>query len=180
MNTDTIYQYKDKAFIYNILCLKASTFYSRIKNILTFPLMLISSVMAILNASFNPDEMRIYNIILNGCTAFLMNLMGAYQITEKASRFKSVSQKWSGLLHLIEDKINNNNLESDDVRDIVRIYDEILSQSDDIPQFLCDSVKKKFKNMHLPVILYEGTSPSSRPASEQHVHEVDGEIIHSI
>ncbi|HEY9702040.1 MAG TPA: hypothetical protein V6C58_06320, partial [Allocoleopsis sp.] len=101
-------------------------------------------------------------------------------ITEKASRFKSVSQKWSGLLHLIEDKINNNNLESDDVRDIVRIYDEILSQSDDIPQFLCDSVKKKFKNMHLPVILYEGTSQSSRPVSEQHVHNVHGDIIHDI
>ena len=75
MNTDTIHQYKDKAFIYNILCLKASTFYSRLKNILSFPLILISSIMAILNASFNPDEMRIYNIIHNGWTAFLMNLM---------------------------------------------------------------------------------------------------------
>lgn len=135
--------------------------------------MLISSVMAVLNASFDPDQLRIYNIILNGCTVFLMNLIGTYQISEKALRFKSVSQKWSGLLHLIEDKINNNNLESDDVRDIVRIYDEILSQSDDIPQFLCNSVRKKFKNMHLPVILYEGGSNSSR--SQQIVR---GDIIH--
>ena len=125
--------------------------------------------MAILNSSFKPEEMQIYNIILNGLTAFLMNLAGTYQIAEKASRYKNVGQKWSQLLHLIEDKVNNNNLENDDIRDVVRIYDELITQSDDIPEFICNTVKKQFKGRHLPVILQDSDqSPiRSRPASEQ-------------
>ena len=74
-----------------------------------------------------------------------MNLAATYQIAERASRYKNVAQKWSQLLHLIEDKINNNNLENDDIRDVVRIFDELVTQSEDIPQFICDKVKKQFK-----------------------------------
>jgi len=96
-----------------------------------------------------------------------MNLAATYQIAEKASRYKNVAQKWSQLLHLIEDKQNNNNLENDDIRDIVRIYDELVTQSEDIPQFICDKVKKHFKGKHMPVILQDSDhSPSrSRPTS---------------
>ena len=168
-NLDVIYQYKDKSFIYNILCIRSSTFFNRVKNVIQAPIILISSVMAILNSSFKPEEMQIYNIILNGLTAFLMNLAGTYQIAEKASRYKNVGQKWSQLLHLIEDKVNNNNLENDDIRDVVRIYDELITQSDDIPEFICNTVKKQFKGRHLPVILQDSDqSPiRSRPASEQ-------------
>ena len=168
-NLDVIYQYKDKSFIYNILCIRSSTFFNRVKNVIQAPIILISSVMAILNSSFKPEEMQIYNIILNGLTAFLMNLAGTYQIAEKASRYKNVGQKWSQLLHLIEDKVNNNNLENDDICDVVRIYDELITQSDDIPEFICNTVKKQFKGRHLPVILQDSDqSPiRSRPASEQ-------------
>ena len=168
-NLDVIYQYKDKSFIYNILCIRSSTFFNRVKNVIQAPIILISSVMAILNSSFKPEEMQIYNIILNGLTAFLMNLAGTYQIAEKASLYKNVGQKWSQLLHLIEDKVNNNNLENDDIRDVVRIYDELITQSDDIPEFICNNVKKQFKGRYLPVILQDSDqSPSrSRPASEQ-------------
>jgi hypothetical protein len=123
--------------------------------------------MAVLNSSFKPDDMQIANVVLNGCTALLMNISGTYQIAEKASRYKNTGQKWSQLLHLIEDKINNNNLENDDIRDIVRVYDELITQCDDIPQFICDKVKKQFQGKHLPVILQDSnSSPArSRPAS---------------
>lgn len=165
-NLDIIHQYKDKVFVYNILSLRANTFYSRIKNIIQLPIILISSIMAILNSSFKPDDLQIPNVILNSFTAFIMNLAATYQIAERASRYKNVAQKWSQLLHLIEDKINNNNLENDDIRDVVRIYDELVSQAEDIPQFICEQVKKQFKGRHMPVILQDNDSPQrSRPPS---------------
>jgi hypothetical protein len=166
-NLNIINQYRDKAFIYNILSLRTATFYNRIKQIIQLPIILISSIMAILNSSFKPDDMQIANVVLNGCTALLMNISGTYQIAEKASRYKNTGQKWSQLLHLIEDKINNHNLENDDIRDIVRVYDELITQCDDIPQFICDKVKKQFEGKHLPVILQDSnSSPArSRPAS---------------
>jgi hypothetical protein len=166
-NLDIINQYKDKAFIYNILSIRAATFYNRIKQIIQLPIILISSIMAIMNSTFKPDDMQISNVVLNGTTAFLMNLAGTYQIAEKSSRFKNVGQKWSQLLHLIEDKISNNNLEIEDIRDVVRIYDELITQCDDIPQFICNGVKKSFKGRHMPVILQDSNSPPnrSRPSS---------------
>lgn len=166
-NLDLINQYKDKAFIYNILAIRTATFYNRIKQIVQLPIILISSIMAILNSTFKPDDMQVANVVLNGTTAFLMNLIGTYQIAEKASRYNQVAQKWSQLLHLIEDKINNNQNTNEDIRDIVRIYDEIQTQIPDIPEFICNTVKKQFKNKHLPVILQDsGTpKPSSRPVS---------------
>ena len=170
-NLDIIQQYKDKAFIYNILSIRTSTFYNRIKNIIQLPIILISSVMAILNSTFPPDDMQISNVVLNGCTAFLMNLAGTYQIAEKASRFKSVGQKWSQLLHLIEDKINNSNLDSSDIQDITRIFDEIVSQCDDIPQFICNNVKKTFRDRHMPVILQDGSSSPSRSRPTSNVEQ---------
>ena len=166
-NFDIIYQYKDKAFIYNILCIRTSTFYNRIKNVIQLPIIIISSIMAIMNSTFRPDDLQISNVVLNGCTAFLLNLGGTYQIAEKASRYKSNGQKWSQLIHLIEDKLSNNNTESDDIRDIVRVYDELITQSDDIPEFICNNVKKQFKGKHMPVILQDSNSPTnrSRPSS---------------
>lgn len=166
-NFDLINQYKDKTYIYNILSIKTATFYNRIKQIVQLPIILISSIMAILNSTFPPDDMQVANVVLNGTTAFLMNIIGTYQIAEKASRYKSVGQKWSQLLHLIEDKINNNQNSNDDVRDIIRMYDEILSQCDDVPEFICNTVKRNFKGRHLPVILQDsGTpKPNSRPVS---------------
>jgi hypothetical protein len=166
-NFDLINQYKDKTYIYNILCIKTATFYNRVKQVVQLPIILISSIMAILNSTFQPDDMQVANVVLNGTTAFLMNLVGTYQIAEKTSRYSQVGQKWSQLLHLIEDKINNNQNTNDDVRDIIRVYDELISQSSDIPEFICNTVKRNFKGRHLPVILQDSGTPKSesRPVS---------------
>jgi hypothetical protein len=96
-----------------------------------------------------------------------MNLIGTYQIAEKVGRFKSVSQKFSQLLHLIEDKMNNNQNDIEDVRDITRIYDELLTQTDDIPEFICNQIKKQYNGkLYLPVILNGNSPVQSRPQSE--------------
>lgn len=175
MNNNILKEYRDKAYIYQLLSLKTTTFYNRIKQIVQLPIIIISSIMAIINSTFKPDDLQVANVVLNGAVAFLMNLIGTYQIAEKAGRFKSVSQKFSQLLHLIEDKINNNNTDIEDVRDITRIYDELLTQCDDIPEFICNKIKKQYQGkMYLPVIL-NGSSPiQSRPQSEtQEVYPTD-------
>lgn len=166
-NNNILKEYRDKTYIYQILSIKTTTFYNRIKQIVQLPIIIISSIMAIINSTFKPDDLQVANVVLNGAVAFLMNLIGTYQIAEKVGRFKSVSQKFSQLLHLIEDKMNNNQNDIEDVRDITRIYDELLTQTDDIPEFICNQIKKQYNGkLYLPVIL-NGSSPvQSRPQSE--------------
>ncbi len=169
---NTLKEYRDKTYIYQILSLKTTTFYNRIKQIVQLPIIIISSIMAIINSTFKPDDLQVANVVLNGMVAFLMNLVGTYQIAEKVGRYKSVSQKFSQLLHLIEDKINNNQNDIEDVRDITRVYDELLTQCDDVPQFICDKVRRQFNGrLTLPIILNGDTPIQSRPQSET------GEII---
>lgn len=174
---DIISQYRDKAFIYNVLSIKTCTFYNRIRQIIQFPIILISSIMAICNSTFKPDDMQICNVVLNGVTAFLLNLVGTYQIAERASRYKNNSQKWSQLLHLIEDKQNNNNVEIEDIRDITRIYDELITQSDDIPEFICNRVKKQFHGKYMPVILQDGNSSVSKSRQSRQISESEAQQI---
>ena len=160
-------EYKDKAYIYQILSMRTTTFYNRIRQFVQLPIIIISSIMAIINSTFPPNDLQVANVVLNGTVAFLMNLVGTYQIAEKAGRYKSVSQKFSQLLHLIEDKINNNQTDIEDIRDVTRIYDELLTQCDDVPQFICNKVKRQYQGkLYLPVIL-NGDSPiQSRPQSD--------------
>lgn len=172
-NNNILKEYRDKTYIYQILSIKTTTFYNRIKQIVQLPIIIISSIMAIINSTFKPDDLQVANVVLNGAVAFLMNLIGTYQIAEKVGRFKSVSQKFSQLLHLIEDKMNNNQNDIEDVRDITRIYDELLTQTDDIPEFICNQIKKQYNGkLYLPVIL-NGSSPvQSRPQSEGTQQEI--------
>ena len=56
--------YRDRAYVSNILCEECSSYYNRLKSLSSFPLIISSSIMSILNSSsFNSDTMKIPKII---------------------------------------------------------------------------------------------------------------------
>jgi hypothetical protein len=130
--------------------------------------------MSIINSSFAPEDMQIPNICINACTALLIGLINNFKIVEQSSNFRNISSKFLKLLHLVEDKLTNPDLDIEDVRDCTRQYDEILEQIDTtIPNFIKSRVRKMYiGKKYLPIILCEGSqdiSPApSKPASESY------------
>lgn len=167
---DILKEYRDKTFIYEVLCTKTTEFYSNIKQVINIPLILSSSIMSICNSgSFNPDEMQVPNIVINATTALLISLINNFKIVEKQQTFRNLSLKYMTLLHHIEDKINyDNEISPDDTRSIIKQYDDLISQNE---FHFPDHIKKKVRRMYLekkklPVILNDTSSEPSRPVSE--------------
>ncbi len=163
-------EYRDKTYIYQILSLKTNEYYSQIKQVINIPLIISSSIMTICNSgSFNSEDMKIPNIVINALTALLISLINNYKIIEKQQTFRNLSLKYMALLHDIEDKIaNDTNIEPDEVRTIIKQYDDLISQTDFIiPNHIKAKVKKQYnKKLYLPVILNGDTPTQSRPQSE--------------
>ena len=167
----TLVEYRDKIHVYNVLTSQASDYYGTLKMFVNIPIIISSSAMSIINSSFAPEDMQIPNICINACTALLIGLINNFKIVETASNFRNVSLKFVKLLHLVDDKLSEENLNLEDVRDITRVYDELLEQIDPpIPNFIKNRVRKMYvTKKYLPIILCEGsqdiTPIHSKPAS---------------
>jgi len=146
--------YRDKAYVSNILCQKSSEFYSMLKSIMSLPLILSSSVLAILNSSDFPyGEMKIANIILNSCTALLLSLINNFKLPEKSATFRSLGIKHNKLCHYIEDLLNNDiEVNPDIIRGVIKDYDGFNEQQEySYPHHIKEKVKKMyFGNRTLP------------------------------
>jgi hypothetical protein len=93
-------EYRDKCFIYNILCEKSTEFYSFMKNIVSIPLLISSAIMTIFNSgSFKPEEMQTPNIVVNACTTIIISFMNNFKLAEKCNTFRSLGFKYNKLLH---------------------------------------------------------------------------------
>ncbi len=170
MNNNTILlkEYKDKVYIYNILTSQTNDYYSHIKSIINIPLIVSSSVMTILNSgSFDPEDMKVPNIVINACTALLISLINNFKIVERQQTFRALSLKYNTLLHHIEDKLNNDdNIDAEDTRAIIKEYDELISMNEYIiPHHIQQRVKKTYLGKkYLPTILNgDSVSPSVSP-----------------
>jgi len=142
--------YRDKSYVSSILCEECSIFYSRIKNIVNIPLILSSSIMTVLNSgSFDPNEMKIPNIVLNAATALLLSLINNFKLPEKIQNFKNIGIKMNKLCHAIEDKLSNdiNNCNHELIRQFINEYDT-LNENLDYPyiEYVKNSVKKRYLN----------------------------------
>lgn len=164
MNNSTrqLHEYKDKIYIYNILTSKASDFYGTLKSFVNIPIIISSSAMSIINSSFEPNDMKIPNIILNCTVALMVSMISNFKITEKASNFRNISLKFLKLLHNVDDKLSETNPDIEDVRDITRQYDELLEQIEQIPDFIKRRVYKMYVGKkYLPIILCEGSQDNT-------------------
>ena len=156
--TKLLEEYQDKCYVSNILCQLSSEHYGRFKNIFSIPLLLLSSVMTILNSSDIPSyDMKIANIVLNGCTVLLIALMNNFKFVEKQNSFRSIGIKFIKLTHSIEDKLTYdiNDVSSEVINNFIKEYDtlnEILEFG--FPESIKNSVKKEYKDIKtLPNVL---------------------------
>ena len=90
----TLQDYRDKAYISNIMCELSCEFYTLIRQIINVPLILSSSIMTVMNSwSFNENELKIANIVLNASTSLLLSLTGNFRISEKIGSFRALGLK---------------------------------------------------------------------------------------
>ena len=141
--------YRDKAYVSNILCEECSNFYSHLKSLVNIPLILSSSLMAILNSSsFDADSMKVPNVIINSMNALLLSLISNFKLAEKTSNFKSIVNKLNKLCHAIEDKLTNDqdNITTYQIRLFISEYDN-LNESLEYPylEYIKSRVQKKYK-----------------------------------
>ena len=140
--------YRDKSYVSSILFQKHSDFYSLIKNIINFPLIIISSMMSIINSNFEPNELKIPNIILNCSTALLLSIINNFKCDLKAQTFHNLSLKMNRLTHSIENDLNDNmeQLTQENIETYINDYDNINEVLEfGLIQFIKNDVKKKYK-----------------------------------
>ena len=77
---DLLISYRDKAYVYAVLCEKSFELFSLIRTLCNIPLILITSVLSIINASdFDPKDMKLPNVIINACVAMIMGLISNFK-----------------------------------------------------------------------------------------------------
>jgi hypothetical protein len=149
--------YRDKCFVYNILCEKSVEYFSLMKNIMSVPLLISSAIMTIFNSgSFSPESMQTPNIVVNACTTIIISFMNNFKLAEKCNTFRTLGLKYTKLLHYIEDKLNTDEvINGEDVREIVKEYDSLAEQNEFIvPSHIRNKVKKIYGGKRtLPNIL---------------------------
>lgn len=156
-------QYRDKSYVMNVLLENSYEFFSFIKSICNVPLILVSSAMAILNSSsFDGNEMKTPNIVINSMTAMLLAMISNFKIQEKEQIFRTLSLKFMKLCHKIEDDLTNNLelLEGETIRNYINEYDTLIeSMEHPLPRHIKNKVKNQYYGKKtLPAMLNcEGT-----------------------
>jgi len=153
-----IQEYRDKAYVMNVLLTKSYERYAFIKQITNIPLIISSSAMAIINSSsFTGEQVKLPNIIINSLTALTIAMIGNFQIGQKEMLFQGLSTKFMKLTHKIEDDLTNNidELDKSKIKDIVDEYDGLIENiTYTIPSDIQDKIKKIYKgNKTLPAFL---------------------------
>ena len=147
---------KDRLHVAGVLCNKSAIYYSRLKNILLFPNLLISSVSMIFNnQNFDPEVLKYYNTCVNAITVFLIAIMNQLKISENADLFRSSSNGLLSLLHDIENaELKNEELSSEFLANSNQKYDMIMGSIPNIPSRIKSIVQSEYGGRyHLPIII---------------------------
>jgi len=150
--------YRDKSYVYAVLCDRSYELFSLIKSLCNIPLILITSILSIINASsFDPLEMKMPNVIINASVALIMGMISNFKLSEKESLYKQVNQKMVRHTHAIEDMLNNSlaTLDSEDVSNVIKKYDDIVEMNEfPFPSHIKKNVLNIYKGKRsLPAVL---------------------------
>ena len=168
----------DRCEAMSLLCTKASSHWSFLKFAFQIPLIITSSVMCILN-SFEREggsNMRIPNVVVNGCSVLIMSLQNNLKVAEKVELFKNLSNQYLILAHSIE-ALEPDTITREMVNNFTEKYDSLQSQClfEDIPQRYKKEVINSFTNRFLPLQL-NGASGIKRNSGKSGI-EISSEIV---
>ncbi len=172
MNTERkLHILKSKAEALSLTCNLANIYWSRVKMCFNIPLVLTSSVMAIINSiTENGNDLKLYNIIVNSVSVLIISLNNSIKASEKADNLKKISQSFLLLvseiendekkdLHVYNIKYDNliNDIEFSDINDSIKKIVNALFDEEELPlQIRIVDFKKRVRNP---------TPPSSAPPS---------------
>ena len=168
----------DRCEAMSLLSTKASSHWSFIKLMLQFPLIFTSSVMCILN-SFEKDgdnNMKIPNVVVNGCSVLIMSLQNNLKVSEKVELFKNLSNQYLILAHSIE-ALEPDTITREMINNFTDKYDMLQSQClfEDIPQKYKKEVINVFKNRFLPIQI--NGCCIKRNSGSSSIIEISSEIV---
>lgn len=150
-----------KCTIYNILCIKSSSYYNKLASLIQFPLVLFSISMTIANTSIKDNKiLNVFNVIFNLFTAILVVINSKYKFESKMEDFKSYNIRFIRLQYdcnkLIDKIKDRNEDEANEFNDLYelnekiyslkKLYDDITLNMHDIPSNICINVYKTYKN----------------------------------
>ena len=139
---------KGKAEALSLTCHLANVHWNRIKMLFNMPLVIITSIMAIINSiTENGNDLKLYNIIVNSISVLLISLNNTIKASEKADNFKKLSQSFL----LLVSEIDN-----DDNKDIHRYnikFDNLINEIEfsDINPDIKKQVNMYFEQDELPL-----------------------------
>ena len=146
----------DKCEAMSLLSSKGSSHWSFIKLLFQIPLILTSSVMCILNSFEREGEnnMRIPNIVVNGCSVLILSLQNNLKVPEKVELFKNLSNQYLTLAHAIE-ALEPDAITREMINNFTEKYDALQSQClfEDIPHKYKIQVVKAWGSRALPLQL---------------------------
>lgn len=140
---------KSKAEALSLTCNLANIYWSRIKLIFNIPLILTSSVMALLNSiTTDANEVKLPNIIVNSVSVLIISLNNSIKASEKADNFKKLSQQFLLLVSEIDNREND-----DDIHLYNLKYDGFINDIafEDITTGIKNQVNMLFDDEELPL-----------------------------
>ncbi len=140
---------KGKAEALSLTCNLASIYWNRMKMIFQIPLILTSSVMALLNSiTDDAQSVKLANIIVNSVSVLIISLSNNFKCAEKADNFKKVSQSFLLLVSEIENRESNKDLHTYTLK-----YDGLVNDIEfsDINSNIKKQVNMMFDEDELPL-----------------------------
>ena len=137
----------------SLLTIKASYHWNFIKQLLSFPVIVINSILCILN-SFDDKTMslKLPNVIINGLSVLIMSITTNLKSAEKTEIFKNTSNSFLLLTHEIE---GIEDIDNEKINILQDKYDAIITTVpfEDIPKKIKLEIATNFKNMNksLPI-----------------------------
>tara|TARA_R110001592_G_scaffold131930_1_gene346068 strand:+ start:48 stop:557 length:510 start_codon:yes stop_codon:yes gene_type:complete len=130
----------------SLLTIKASYHWNFIKQLLSFPVIVINSILCILN-SFDDKTMslKLPNVIINGLSVLIMSITTNLKSAEKTEIFKNTSNSFLLLTHEIE---GIEDIDNEKINILQDKYDAIITTVpfEDIPKKIKLEIANNFKN----------------------------------
>lgn len=156
-DVESIEIYKDYTYIMYILCDKTSAFYSKIKNIISIPIVICSTGLSILNTTnFNEEIIRYISIGFNLLIALSVAILNLYKIPEKEFSFKSNAMSFLKLHNHINGELAKSKtlLTTIDVVSIINEYNMLCEYIVfHIPSRIRKDITINYQNYKLPLLV---------------------------
>jgi hypothetical protein len=161
---ESIDKYKDYTYIMYIVCDKTASFYSKIKNCINIPIIIISTVLSITNTTeFNKMDdlyyseiIRYITIIFNVTIAVLIGILTHFKIIEKEYSFKTHSLNFLKLYNKINAETTKCKTIMIDV-DILNIINEYNLLCEyiifHIPDRVRKQIQKNYSSYKMPLLV---------------------------